>query len=36
MMSKIMNDCPSDDPNMTYGGVKVESCIVFGFNVKMT
>jgi hypothetical protein len=33
MFNELVNGCPSDNPTMTYGGSKVDNCIVYGFGV---
>ncbi|KAH7377888.1 hypothetical protein BKA66DRAFT_421793, partial [Pyrenochaeta sp. MPI-SDFR-AT-0127] len=34
MFNKFINDCLSDNPVKTYGGSKVDNCIVYGFDTR--
>ncbi len=34
MFNQLVNGCPSDDDLKTYGGSKVDSCIVYGFDIE--
>lgn len=34
MLNKVINECPSDNDLKTYGGSRVDKCIVYGLNAQ--